>query len=385
MNHAIILAAGRSSRLRSNKDKLFLKVHGHPVLYYAIMAFNENPHIDEIIIAANAQNKEKIQKLLRQYNFPKAKKIVPGGTTRQKSLEKSLKHINPSKDDLIVVHNGANPLPSQKEINAAIKEAKKHGACIVGHFLTSTIKEVDPDSKHIIKSHDRKQIFAAETPQVVRYDLLARAIAKNLEATDEAGLIEALPHKVKYIEADENNFKITTQKDYLRLKTLMGDAPEDFRIGLGQDSHAFDPDKKGLQLGGISLPKHQKLKANSDGDVILHAIFNAISQSLGEQSLGFFADPLCKRGIKDSKTYLDIIMEKARKQKLKLNSLGVMIECKIPQIDPLNTKLKKSLSKILRLDPVRIGINATSGEELTAFGRGEGVQCFAIVSLTKEK
>ena len=117
--------------------------------------------------------------------------------------------------------------------------------------------------------------------------------------------------------------------------------------------------------------------------MVLHAIFNALSQAIGEKSLGFYADKECEKGVKDSKKYLEIILKKIKKQGFKINSLGVMLECKAPQIDPLVSKLKKSLSQILDLPTQKIGITATSGENITIFGQGLGIQCFAIISLVK--
>jgi 2-C-methyl-D-erythritol 4-phosphate cytidylyltransferase/2-C-methyl-D-erythritol 4-phosphate cytidylyltransferase/2-C-methyl-D-erythritol 2,4-cyclodiphosphate synthase len=288
-------------------------------------------------------------------------------------------------DDIIIVHNGVNPLPSTDEISKTIAGAKSKGACISGHFVTSTIKEVGEE--HIIKTHDRKQLFAAETPQAARIILLQKAVRnakeKKLEVTDEAMMLEAIGQRVAIVEAHENNFKITSQADYAKLRSIVGDFPDDFRVGIGQDSHMFEVSKKGLFLGGVSLPNEPKLKANSDGDVILHAIFNAISQAIGENSIGFYADVECEKGIKDSKKYLEPLLKKMEKQGFEINSLGIMVECKNPKIDPLVPKIKKSLKEIFNIPSQRIGITATSGEECTVFGEGLGMQCFAIVSLKK--
>lgn len=389
MNHVIILAAGQGQRMGIKKDKILLPVNGKPILYYSIMAFNDHPEIDTITIVANKINKSEIEKTIKTYKFSKIKKVIIGGLTRQKSVEKGLKELEKSAkpSDIIIVHNGANPLPSHEEISKSIEEASEHGACIVGHYITSTVKEVD--DQHIIKTHDKNNLFAAETPQTAIYKIMKKALdhtVKNkLEVTDEAMMFEAIGQKTKYIKADENNFKITSQADYLKLKTILGEMPEDFRTGIGQDSHMFEEKKKGLVLAGIKLPDELKLEANSDGDVILHAIFNALSQSIGEMSLGFYADDVCAKGVKDSKKYLEIILKKVKKQGFKVNSLGLMIEAAKPKIDPLVSKMKKSLAEILDLNTRRIGITATSGEKCTVFGEGLGVQCFAIASIVKEK
>lgn len=386
MNHAIILAAGEGTRLKSKTDKMLIEVNGKPLIYYSLIAFNDNPEIESIVIVANKKNQNDIKDLLKPHHFRKVAKIVLGGTSRQESLAKGLSALSktPKPKDLIVVHNGANPLPSHEEIQNALDKAQENGACIVGHFLNSTIKEVSP--VHIIKTHDRKKLFAAETPQVIQYDLLKRALknsAKNSleEVTDEAMLLEAMDEKVAYIQADPNNFKVTVFADLERLKAILGESPQDFIVGLGSDSHMFKEGEKGLTLGGMFFDKLPKLEAKSDGDVILHALFNAISQALGEMSLGFYADDLCEKDVKDSQKYLQIILKKMKARKFKINSVGLMIECKTPQIDPLVSQLKKSLAEILEVLPAKIGITATSGENLTIFGAGMGIQCFAIVSL----
>lgn len=389
MNYAIILAGGRGKRLNSKKDKMLVMAGGKPLIYYSLMAFNDHPKINGIFVVANNCNKNDITQITQQYRFKKVKNITTGGKKRQESLEKGLKLAEKfaKKGDIIMVHNGANPLPSFEEISKVMVVAEEMGCCITGHFLASTVKEVA--AKHIIKTHNRSTIFAAETPQAIKFELLKKALStakkSGKEFTDEAMTVEALGKKVAYIEADKNNFKITTPQDLIKLKGILGELPEDFRIGIGQDSHMFEEEKKGLMLAGVKINSEPKLKANSDGDVVLHAIFNALSQSIGDMSIGFYADRICKKGEKDSKKYLEIILRKIKKEKFKINNLGIMIECSKPKIDPLTSVFKKSLSQILGLNTARIGITATSGENCTVFGEGLGIQCFAIVSLIKEK
>lgn len=158
----------------------------------------------------------------------------------------------------------------------------------------------------------------------------------------------------------------------------------DFRVGIGQDSHKFssDPNKK-LFLGGIEIAEAQGLEANSDGDVVIHALCNALEQALGNDSFSTYADPMCQKGITDSKEYLRVALEHVRDKKYKINNIGISVEAKKPKILPVSNKIRKFLSEIMKIEEDAIGINATSGEELTAFGKGEGVQAFAIVSLSR--
>jgi 2-C-methyl-D-erythritol 4-phosphate cytidylyltransferase / 2-C-methyl-D-erythritol 2,4-cyclodiphosphate synthase len=388
MNHAIILAAGQSQRMLKDKDKLLVKVAGRPVIYYSLAAINDHHSVTDIVLVVNKINKEEIEKIVKEFKFSKIKAIVVGGITRQQSLEKGLetleKKLKPSPKDLIVVHNGANPLPSYDEITKAVQTAGETNACIVARDIEDTIKKTKDDRVH--KTIDRGELVAAQTPQVIQYTLLKSALKnankKGIEATDEAMLVESMGHEVSIIPAHENNFKITTKADIERLRGILGETPNNFRVGIGQDSHQFSKTEKGLLLGGHLLKDEPKLEANSDGDVILHAIFNALSQAIGEQSLGFYADPLCEeQGIKDSKKFLDIILKKVKQEKLEIGNVGLMIECKTPKIDPIAKHIKKSLSTILKIDVRKIGVTSTSGENLTLFGAGLGIQCFAIVAL----
>ncbi|MBI4232056.1 2-C-methyl-D-erythritol 4-phosphate cytidylyltransferase, partial [Candidatus Peregrinibacteria bacterium] len=326
MNHVIILAAGQGQRMKNKKDKLLLEAGGKPLIYYSLMAFNDHPEISGVTLVVNKQNSAALQKVVKTYFFPKVNKFVQGGLSRYESFIAGFKALGDKigKNDIVLVHNGANPLVSEDEISAAIKKAEETGAAIVGHKVVDTIKEIDKGL--IKKTHDRSLLFAAQTPQAAKYGLLKKAfdhaVKKKLEPTDESMLLEAIGQKVSIIEASENNFKVTTAGDFVKLQAILGDLPEDFRIGIGQDSHMFDEKEKGLTLGGILLNEERKLQANSDGDVILHAIFNAISQALGDHSLGFYADEMCEKGVKDSKKYLDPLLKKMKAAKFKLNSLG---------------------------------------------------------------
>jgi len=157
------------------------------------------------------------------------------------------------------------------------------------------------------------------------------------------------------------------------------------RIGFGRDSHQFEHTKKRpLVLGGITISDSGGLAANSDGDVILHALFNAISQACGGKSLGHYADPMCKRGITDSKEYIAVAYTMAKDHGYLINNAGIMIEAKNPYLsDEQIAQMKHTIAELLAISDSSIGITFTSGEELTAFGRGEGILVEVVVTLIK--
>ena len=156
------------------------------------------------------------------------------------------------------------------------------------------------------------------------------------------------------------------------------------KIGLGQDSHKFMKAKQ-LVLGGINIPDCDGLEANSDGDVILHALCNALASSVGKESLGTYSDKMClEQGITDSKEYLKVAFGFVKESGYKVNNVSIAIEAKKPRLDKYFENMKKIISGLLDITSSDIGITATSGEGLTSFGRGEGIQAFAIVSIIKD-
>lgn len=150
---------------------------------------------------------------------------------------------------------------------------------------------------------------------------------------------------------------------------------------IGQDSHRFDFDnqEKTLMLGGVAFAGEPPLKGNSDADVVLHAITNAISGVSGVNILGKISDDMClNQGITDSRAYLQEALKYLNQHRL--IHVSVSLECKRPKITPKIPEMKQSIAKLLGLKIENIGITATSGEGLTDFGRGEGIQALVIVS-----
>jgi 2-C-methyl-D-erythritol 2,4-cyclodiphosphate synthase len=157
------------------------------------------------------------------------------------------------------------------------------------------------------------------------------------------------------------------------------------RVGFGQDSHRFssDPTRR-LVLGGVEVPRSPGLDGNSDADVVLHALCRALEQAIGEDAFSRYADEMSTRGILDSREYVKVARARVEQAGYRINNVGLTIEARRPSIEPLRLAMKASIAGLLNIAPGMVGINATTGEDLTAFGRGEGVQAFAIVSLVAQ-
>jgi 2-C-methyl-D-erythritol 2,4-cyclodiphosphate synthase len=154
-----------------------------------------------------------------------------------------------------------------------------------------------------------------------------------------------------------------------------------FRVAIGQDSHRFtDPeDNKNLVLGGVVIDNFPGLKGNSDADVVLHAITNAISGISCINILGRRADELClEKGITDSKVYLNEAL--ATLGNKKIIHVSISIEALIPKLAPYIELMRQSIADLLGIDISSVGITATSGEGLTEFGKGKGIFCTAVIT-----
>ncbi len=380
---AIIVAGGKGKRMKSKVNKILLSLEEKPVIYHTIKKFQDCSYVEKIILVVNEDNFDEIQGLAQKYKFDKVIKIVRGGKERQDSVYNGIKAIENAEDDeAVLIHNAANPFVSEQTIKDVINTVKEHGAAAAALPSEDTLKEVDKDG-FVLSTLDRNKIWRMQTPQGMKYRIAKKAFSKAYEkgycATDDVALVERIGKKVKIVETNKENIKITTPEDLVAAEKIVKGS----RIGLGQDSHKFI-DEKQLKLGGILIEHEKGLEGNSDGDVILHALFNAFSQAIGMRSIGCYADDMClEQGITDSREYLKFIYEKVKEKGYAVNNIGIMVEALKPRMEKYHDKIKESISKLIGCEVSQIGLTFTSGEELTSFGRGEGMQCFVVVTLSK--
>ena len=379
-NIAIILAAGKSLRMQG-VDKIETLVNNKPLITYTVEPFLESKCINEIIIACNNENIAALKKIFSPKKYKNIHFTI-GGETRFQSAKSAFKFANKkfnlSEKSTILFHNCGNVLATKQEIEETIKSAKKYGACIIARQASDTLKKISSKNK-IGETIDRKEILYAETPQTFRLDILKKAYMQPIETTDESSLVEQSGHEVCWIPASTFNRKITTQHDITTTKMILEKESENKKTyyALGTDTHFFEKNtKKNLTLCGVKINNLQKLEADSDGDVAIHALTTAISQGIGHGSLGMFATELCKKGVNNSRKYQKYILEKTHKNNNIITHIGIHFECDIPKIDPLVPRMRKSLSTIMGLEEARIGITATTQPLLK-----NGIRCTTIVTL----
>ena len=226
MNTAVILAAGISKRMKG-VDKIFYRVKKKPLIFYTISVFEKHPQIGKIILVVQKNNFKKLHFLIKKYKFKKIAAIAEGGKERQESAFNGLKaagNFGAKPGDLILFHNGANPLVLKEEIDEVMRAARKYKAALVGQFTRDTVKKIGKNN-FIERTIDRKKVFLAQTPQVIEYRLakkaFEKAIAEKFQGTDDVSLVERLGKKVRAVPSSSANIKITYPEDLKFLESQL--------------------------------------------------------------------------------------------------------------------------------------------------------------------
>lgn len=207
---AIIAAAGASQRMRGT-DKLFAPVAGRPLLYWTLGAFQVCRAIHEIVLVVHKASLARARELVANGGWPKVARVCVGGPRRQDSVGRALKTL--SGGGWVVIHDGARPCVTPQLIERGLAEAQNTGASVAAVPVTDTIKTVSPNGL-ITGTPLRSTLWAAQTPQVFRLDIIRAAYAQaQEEATDDAGLVERLGYPVRIFMGDYDNIKVTTPQD----------------------------------------------------------------------------------------------------------------------------------------------------------------------------
>ena len=207
---AVIVAAGRSSRM-GGVDKTFTPLLGAPLIAHTVKRFEAHPAIGEMTLVLAAESVERGREMAESLGWSKVTQVCPGGARRQDSVYNGLAALSPC--DLVMVHDGARPCLDAATLERGIHAAAQHGSAVAGTPVKDTIKRVSPDLL-IEDTPERARLWAAQTPQVFRYDLLLEAHRRSEgDFTDDAAMVESLGHPVRMFEGTYENIKVTTAGD----------------------------------------------------------------------------------------------------------------------------------------------------------------------------
>ncbi|MEI3163196.1 MAG: 2-C-methyl-D-erythritol 4-phosphate cytidylyltransferase [Lachnospirales bacterium] len=215
-NSVIIVAAGSGKRMKSAIAKQYIELKGRTILSYTVETFEKSDNIDEIILVTSQEAIDFVTKnIVNKYQFTKVKAVVAGGAERQDSVYNGLKKV--SKDtDVVLIHDGVRPFVNDSYIAKLESIAMEFGACVLGAPVKDTIKICDSEG-YIVDTPNRSTLWLAQTPQCFKYDVIINAYEKAYKegytGTDDSVLVEKTGVKVKMVEGDYNNIKITTPED----------------------------------------------------------------------------------------------------------------------------------------------------------------------------
>ena len=215
MNTAIIVAAGKSTRMGSNTDKAFLSLGAKPVLAWSLLAFEQCTDIDQIVLVVRKDQVLAAKSVAQMFGISKIRSIVAGGSRRQDSVQNGMREMDPD-TRMVVVHDGARPCVTPQLISDTIKCAKRNGCGVAAARIWDTIKYVERGST-VDHTVDRAKLWAVQTPQAFTTALLQRAYQaveeQKVTVTDEASAVELLGEPVRLVEWRYPNIKITTAED----------------------------------------------------------------------------------------------------------------------------------------------------------------------------
>jgi 2-C-methyl-D-erythritol 4-phosphate cytidylyltransferase len=215
---AVIVAAGSGTRM-AGAEKLFSEVAGRPLLAYAIAPFQECTSIDRIVLVMAPLNLKRGRELVGRYGFAKAATLVRGGERRQDSVRLGLEALGEC--EYVAVHDGARPLVTAELIGRGLDAARETGAATPAVPIADTVKEAGADGT-VLRTLNRSRLWAVQTPQVFRYDLLVRAHRQiTQDVSDDAAMVEALGERVRLFDGDRRNLKVTTPEDLALIEALV--------------------------------------------------------------------------------------------------------------------------------------------------------------------
>ncbi len=213
---AIVLAAGRGSRMNSGIQKQFMELGGYPLIYYALQVF-EHSSVDEVILVTGKNETDWCRReIVDKYGFCKVRSVVPGGSERYLSVYEGLRAAQ--EPDIVLIHDGARPFVTDEIINRTIRSALESGSGIAAVPAKDTVRIVDETGTAVL-TPPRDRVWMMQTPQAFRYPLIYRAyqglVSRNIQnVTDDAMVLETvLNQEVKIVEGSYSNIKVTTPED----------------------------------------------------------------------------------------------------------------------------------------------------------------------------
>ena len=393
---AVVPAAGRGARFEStqaNEPKQYARLAGATVLEWSLSALLHEPRVAGIVVALAADD-TRWPVIAASMTGSKIETTI-GGASRQESVMSGLKALEgkAGAEDWILVHDAARPCLTSADLAALIdavevREDATTAAAVNGAVLASPVHDTVKRERGgiAVDTVDRTGLWRALTPQVFGYARLTQALEDaatlGLAVTDEAQAMERLGLPARLVRGSPFNIKVTTVSDLIMAESILrGTENRHMRIGQGFDVHAFGAGDH-VVLGGVKIDYPKGVVAHSDGDVVIHALCDAVLGALGMGDIGqHFPDSDPRYRGADSRVFLREVTAHMRAAGLELVNADVTVLAEAPRIAKHRGAMAENLAADLGVSVQLINIKATTTERLGFIGRGEGLAASAAVLL----
>jgi 2-C-methyl-D-erythritol 4-phosphate cytidylyltransferase / 2-C-methyl-D-erythritol 2,4-cyclodiphosphate synthase len=375
---ALVVAAGRGTRLGGPLPKQYLPLAGRPLLRYGVETLAAHAGIDHVRVVYTPEDRDLYEEATRGLALLPP---VPGGAARQDSVRLGLESLAEWAPERVLIHDGARPFLDPATIDRVLAALDDAPGAIPALPLRDTVKRGRDGL--VVETLDRAALWRAQTPQGFRYQpiLAAHRAAAGSDLSDDAAVAERAGLAVRLVAGHEQNFKVTTPDDLAAAERLLAARNGDIRTGQGVDVHAFGPGDQ-VWLCGIAVPHEQGLVGHSDADVGLHALTDAILGALGAGDIGEHFPPSDPRWRgAPSHRFLRHAADLVAAAGGGIAHVDVTLICERPKIGPYRDAMVARIAEILAIERRRVSVKATTTEKLGFTGRGEGIAAQAVATV----
>ena len=374
----IILAGGNSHRFRSNIGKPYQKIASKSLIEINLIKARKFKEIKKIILVYNKKDLKRV-KSLKLKNV----KLLAGGINRQQSTINALKHLKNQKGiSKVLIHDVARPNFSTKLLSSILKNMRNARAVVPKINVQDAIKQIiDSSKEEYIVGKKRDSLFFTQTPQAFNlkeiYHLHMTNTGKYKD--DDISLYMDL-NKVKFIEGEKNNFKITDKSDFENLRNIL---KSNQSVGIGFDIHRLTPKRK-LYLAGLRIKSKLGTLGHSDGDPVLHSVTDAILGACKMGDIGhMFSDKNKKFKNIRSTILIQKVIEKIKLKGYFINNIDINIITQTPKINNYRNKMINNIAKLCEISNDQINIKGKTTEKLGVIGKEKAIACEVICSVIK--
>lgn len=370
---ALIVAAGRGVRAGDGLPKQYRPLGGRPVLAHALRPLCAHPAISEVRVVIHPDDRALYEAAVAGQRVGPA---IPGGATRRESVLAGLEAIAAAGGTRqVLIHDAARPFLPAAVIDRLLAALDRHTAAIpVLDIVDSLVRNGE--------TLPREGIRRVQTPQAFAFEALLAAHRgwSGGEPTDDAEMMRRAGHEVAEVMGDERLRKLTTVEDFAEAEARFARTMIS-RTALGFDVHAFGQGDK-LWLGGIEIAHDRGLVGHSDADVALHALTDALLGCISEGDIGTHFPPSdAKWRGAPSSLFVTHAVERVAARGGIIDHVDLTIIAEEPKVGPHREAMKQAIARMLRLDPGRISIKATTTERLGFTGRREGIAAQALATV----